>query len=636
MRLQHIASDRGNRMRKVVRFAAAAMLLSPLAQAAETPSYSPYANRDFPERLLWGDTHLHTCLSADATSFGNREICPEQAYRVARGETVTAHNGMDVRLSRPLDFLVLSDHGEYLGVFPRLRQGDERLLGTETGRRWAKMMAEAGSGENVQILMEWGAAIHHNQDLIGSKEFSNAIWREVVANADRFNEPGRFTAIAGYEWTSMPDGDNLHRVVLFADGSDKTAQVVPFSALDSTDPEALWGFLDDYEKRTGGQALAIPHNGNVSGGLMYAPRDVRGEPFDRDYAERRIRWEPVMEVTQYKGDSETHPLNSPKDEFAGYEIWDKGNLGGTRKQTAEMMPFMYARSALRIGLQQEAALGVNPFKFGLIGSTDAHTGFAAAEENNFWGKSSKAEASAHRWEGYLAKNTAMPEISYREYEMAASGYMAVWARENTRAAIFEAVKRKEVYATTGPRIMLRFFGGYDFALADAATADLAAIGYARGVPMGGELAARADSRAPQFLIAAARDPLSANLDRIQVVKGWVDAQGESHERVYDVAWGGARKPDRKGRLPAVGSTVDVDNASWSNTIGAGELATVWSDPDFDATQRAFYYVRVIEIPTPRWTAYDRKFFGIDMPAEIPMVTQERAYSSPIWYSPGGA
>ena len=624
-------------MRTIIAAVAAVMLApgwGPTAHASgQGASYSPYAGRTFPERLLWGDTHLHTNMSADASSFGNREIAPRDAYRFARGDTVTAHNGMAVRLSRPLDFLVVADHAEYLGVFPGLRAGDERLLANETGKRWAGLMAEQGSGHSMRILYEWGMSLQENRDLIEDPEFGASVWRQVVDNAERFNEPGRFTALIGYEWTSMPDGDNLHRVVVFGDGADKASRVVPFSSIDSRDPEQLWAYLARYESETGGQAIAIPHNSNVSGGLMFAPRDLGGAPIDRDYAERRIRWEPLMEVTQYKGDSETHPLNSPADEFANYETWDKVNLGGMRAQTPAMLPYMYARSALGIGLQQEQSLGVNPFKFGMIGSTDAHTGFAAAEENNFWGKSTKSEASAQRWNVALAENTDHPEFTYREYEMAASGYMAVWARDNTREEIFAAMKRKEVYATTGPRIALRFFGGYDFAPGDENSPDIAAAGYAHGVPMGADLEAAPRGKAPVFLVAAARDALSGNLDRIQIVKGWLDADGRTREHVYDVAWSGDRRPERDGKLPAVGTTVDVERATWSNTIGAAELSAVWRDPDFDPRQRAFYYVRVLEIPTPRWTAYDQAYFAVRMPASVPQTTQERAYSSPIWYTP---
>jgi hypothetical protein len=610
-------------------FATCAALLAMPAPAAE-PGYSPYAERGFAERLLWGDTHLHTNVSADAAAFGNSKIGPEQAFRFARGETVTAHNSMPVRLSRPLDFLVVADHGEYLGVLPGVRARDPLLMQTETGRRWAGII-ESGV-DTTRILMEWGAALDANRDLIGSGAYRRSIWDQVTATADRFNEPGRFSAFAGYEWTSMPDGDNLHRVVMFADGAERTQQVLPFTALDSLDPEALWSYLDDYEKRTGGQALAIPHNSNVSGGLMFRPQDFSGAPFDKDYATRRARWEPLVEVTQIKGDSETHPLNSPTDEFAGYEIWDRSNLGMRHAQTPAMQPFQYARSALRIGLAEQARIGVNPFEFGMIGSTDAHTGLATAEENNFWGKATSGEPSHERAHMPFIR-VADPTLMMKMSEMAASGYMAVWARANTREDIFAAMKRREVYATTGPRMQLRFFGGFNFEPGDASSADVAATGYGKGVPMGGELGKAPAGQAPRFLVSAMRDPIGANLDRVQVVKGWLGKDGETAERVYNVAWSDARRPGADGKLPPVGSTVDVASATWQNTIGAGELSTVWTDPDFDPAQSAFWYLRVIEIPTPRWTAFDARYFGDTPDAARPAVQQERAYSSPIWYRP---
>ena len=600
--------------------------------SAEERSYSPYAGRSFPERLLWGDTHLHTNMSPDAGSSGNREIDPASAFRFARGETVTAHNGMALRLSRPLDFLVVADHGEYLGLLPDLRAGEPGLRQSDTGRRWMAVVQEKGRPD-VAMGTELGRGLMDSVDLVNQPDWRRSVWQRVVATADRFDEPGRFSAFAGYEWSAMPGGDNLHRVVVFADDSSRTGQTLPFTAFDSTDPEALWRYLAEYEQLTGGQAIAIPHNSNLSGGLMFKPKTAAGEPIDRDYATRRSRWEPIVEATQYKGDSETHPLNSPQDEFAGYEIWDKTNITGAVAQTPEMQPYQYMRSALRIGLQQEALLGVNPFRFGLIGSTDAHTGFASAEEGNFWGKMSAAEPAPGRWNRTLFPNPRFPEFTIHESDMAASGYVGVWAEENTRAAIFAAMKRREVYASTGPRITLRFFGGADFQPEDAVRADLAAAGYAGGVPMGAELPPLPAGRAPRFLLAAARDPLGAHLDRLQIVKGWLDSKGETHERVYDVAWSGGRRPGPDGKLPPVGNTVDEATASWRNSIGAAELATVWTDPDFDPAERAFWYVRVIEIPTPRWSTYDQAFFGETLPASIPRSTQERAYSSPIWYRP---
>ena len=608
---------------------AIAALLAASATAGDT-GYSPYAGRAYAERLLWGDTHLHTNVSADASSFGNSKIGPEQAFRFARGETVTAHNGMPVRLSRPLDFLVVADHGEYLGVMPGIRAHEPLLMQTETGRRWARYLEDGG--DTTRILLEWGAALNDNKDLIRSEPYQRSMWEQVTANADRFNEPGRFTAFAGYEWTSMIEGDNLHRIVMFADGAERTRQVLPFTALDSIDPEALWAYLADYEMRTGGQAIAIPHNSNVSGGRMFRPVDMSGEAFTREYAARRLRWEPLVEVTQIKGDSETHPLNSPYDEFAGYEIWDRVNLGMRHLQTPEMQPYQYARAALRIGLSEEARLGVNPFAFGMIGSTDAHTGLATAEENNFWGKATSGEPSEERAHQPFIRSIA-PELSMQMSEMAASGYVAVWARENTREEIFAAMKRREVYATTGTRMQLRLFAGFDFTADDARTADLAAIGYGKGVPMGGELGKAPTRRAPTFLVSAMRDPIGANLDRIQIVKGWLGKDGKTAERVYDVAWSGDRRPGADGKLPPVGSTVDVATATWRNSIGAVELATVWTDPDFDPAQSAFWYVRVLEIPTPRWTAYDARYFGGKPDPARPAEQQERAYSSPIWYTP---
>ena len=474
-----------------------------------------------------------------------------------------------------------------------------------------------------------------NEDIIDNEPLKESVWQEVIANAERYNAPGVFTTFIGFEWTSIPEGNNRHRNVLFRDGAEAASQVLPYSSFDSLDPEDLWAYLSEYEKKTGGQVLAIPHNSNLSGGQMFAVETVGGKPLDRDYAERRMRYEPIVEVTQYKGDSETHPVLSPDDEFADYETWDAANLGG-RPTNPSGLPHAYVRSALKLGLDLHARLGVNPFKFGMIGSTDSHTGLAAGEEDNFWGKFSDTEARADRWNKPffpdMGERTGL--IQYYEWQMAASGYAAVWARENTRAAIFDAMRRKETYATTGPRMIVRMFGGWEFEPGDENTPDLAAKGYAGGVPMGGDLTPASKAQVPRFLVAAQKDPAGANLDRMQMIKGWRDDDGQLHERVYDVAVSGARTIDRDGRArEAVGSTVDLENASFSNTIGAAELAAVWVDPDFDSRQPAFYYVRVIEIPKPRWTAHDAHYFGIKMSDEVPMITQDRAYTSPIWYTP---
>jgi hypothetical protein len=388
-----------------------------------------------------------------------------------------------------------------------------------------------------------------------------------------------------------------------------------------------------YEEKTGGDVLAIAHNGNLSNALMFPMIEPgTNQPIDREYAETRAKWERLYEATQIKGDGETHPFLSPNDEFASFERWDKGNLDLTVAKRPEMLEFEYARSAFKNGLKLEQELGVNPYKFGMVGSTDAHTALTAVEEDNFFGKTSTSEPSPGRAEHPFISNPATG-LTILGWETSAAGYAAVWATENTRESIFDAMQRRETYATTGPRMLVRLFGGFDFVAADANTRSPAVVGYTKGVPMGGDLGPAPAGKAPTFLVAALKDPIGANLDRYQIVKGWLDASGEVHEQVYDVAWSGDRKPGADGKVPPVGSTVDIANATWTNSIGAPELITVWTDPDFDAGLRACYYGRVIEIPTPRWTAYDAKYFGIAMPPEVTMEIQERAYTSPIWYTP---
>jgi hypothetical protein len=463
-----------------------------------------------------------------------------------------------------------------------------------------------------------------------------SVWQQYTATAERFNDPGRFTALIAFEWTSVPGGNNLHRNVLFRDGKDRADQVLPFSAWQSEDPEKLWEWMDRYERKTGGRLLAIPHNGNLSNGRMFELVDFAGHPLSRDYAERRSRWEVLQEVMQTKGNSETHPTLSPNDEFANYGIqgWDNGNLTLEGKpETPEMRPYMYLRGGLLQGLALEQKLGVNPFKFGFIGGTDVHNSLTAIEEDNFYGKHVDQEPRPGRWSDVAKKGRGFTRYNWN-YE--AAGYAAVWATENTREAIWDAMKRKEVYATSGTRMTVRFFAGWEFTPEDARSRSIADTGYAKGVPMGADLpAAPAGARAPTFLVAAMKDPMGGNLDRIQIVKGWVDRNGAPHEKVHDVAWGDAprRKVGKSGKVPPVGDTVDVAHATWTNTIGDPDLAVTWTDPGFDPSVRAFYYARVIEIPTPRWTAYDAARFGIKMPAEVPMKTQERAWTSPVWYTP---
>jgi hypothetical protein len=611
------------------------LAFTPLAVGADD-SYSPYAGEVFARGLYWGDTHVHSSWSVDAGNTGNLRLGPDSAFRFARGEEVKAHNGMPVRLRRPLDFFLLSDHAEYLGVMPRLDAADPLARATEGGERWYQYRKK---GDMDAIFAEFAESFTAGADVVDNEALQKAVWSNVIDNAERFNAPGRFTAFIGYEWTSSAEGYNLHRNVIFRDGPDETSQVRPFSSLDSFDPEDLWRYLADYEKKTGGRVLAIPHNSNLSGGRMFASETLNGAPLSQAYAEARQRWEPILEVTQYKGDSETHPLLSPNDEFADYETWN-GTIGG-RPNDESKLQYSYARSALKLGLRLEARLGSNPFRFGLIGSSDSHTSLAAAEEDNFWGKFTRAEPSPERWNLPFFNEGAGRGVAYYEWEMAASGYAAVWARENTREAIFDAMEHRETYATTGPRMVVRFFGGWCFTAGDATRPDVAAVGYAGGVPMGGDLTPRAAAgcgeaaSAPSFLVSVLKDPDGANLDRAQVVKGWLDANGALAERVYDVSVSGDRTiaADGRAREP-VGTTVDIAAARYTNSIGSVQLTGVWRDPDFDPAERAFYYLRALEIPKPRWTAYDASYFGVALPEKVPMVTQDRAYTSAIWYTPG--
>ena len=601
----------------------------------DKPPYSPYAGRNFPARPFFGDTHLHTSFSMDAGAFGCR-LTPRDAYRFGKGEEVTASAGQRVKLSRPLDFIVVSDHSDGFGFFPQLLGGDPRLLATPQGRKWDdEITSGKGAQAAVDIITSFGKGqLPTGFPLPGTPAYRSA-WQESIKAADESNEPGKFTAFIGFEWTSNEKGNNLHRNIIFRDDGRKANLIEPYTTqppLGSPNPRDLWKWMALCEEKTGAQILAIAHNGNLSNGRMFPIiESFTGKRIDREYADNRVRWEPLYEVTQIKGDGETHPFLSPNDEFANFERWDKGNLDLTELKKPGMLEAEYARAAFRNGLMLEAELGVNPYKFGLVGSTDAHTGLAAIEEDNFFGKTSSSEPSADRATHPFVKTD---KAIIMGWEQTASGYAAVWATENTREAIFDAMKRRETYATTGPRMVVRFFGGWDFEVSDANNRLPARIGYTKGVPMGGDLSDAPKGKSPTFLIAALKDPIGANLDRIQVIKGWLGQDGKTQERIYDVAVSGGRKIDTDGRCRTeVGNTVDVPNATWSNTIGSSELITVWKDPDFDPALRAFYYVRVLEIPTPRWTAYDAKYFGVKMPPEVPMTTTERAYTSPIWYTP---
>ena len=602
-------------------------------------AYSPYAQRSFPSQVLWGETHLHTGLSLDAGLFGCI-LNHEDAYRFARGEEIKASSGQPVKLARPLDWLVITDHSDMMGIASDIQEGTPNVLADPKGREWHEGFSKGGeaAGKAAFDLITNFAQMTVPEQLVEDYSPGSAVydglWEEIIDTAERFNDPGRFTTLIGFEWTSVPKGFNLHRNVILRDGRDRAGQVLPLTTQPpngTQDPLDLYKWLQTYESTTGGKAFAISHNGNLSNGWLFPMEGTyAGGTVDENYVQLRAKWEPLYEITQIKGDGETHPFLSPNDEFADFETLDKGNLDLTEIKKPEMLQREYAREALKNGLVLEQRFGTNPYKFGVVGATDSHTGLTTAEEDNFFGKSTSVEPSATR----AAHPFVESELGAIEgYELSASGYQAVWAAENTRRAVFDAMKRKETYATTGPRMLVRFFGGWEFTEDDLRNREPAFIGYKKGVPMGGDLPAKA-SDSPTFMVVALKDPLGANLDRVQIIKGWVDKDGATQERVFDVVVSDGRSigPDGRCTTP-VGNTVDVEAATWFNTIGASELSSVWTDPEFNANDKAFYYVRVLEIPTPRWVLYDKVRFGAEIPEEAELILQERAYTSPIWYTP---
>jgi hypothetical protein len=602
-------------------------------------AYSPWAVRDFPSMPLWGETHLHTALSMDAGGFGNR-LGVAEAYRFAKGEEVTSSTGQAVRLSRPLDFTAVTDHSDGIGFITDILDAAPTVTKYEQGKRWSDGYRTGGQ---TAVDATLDLITTFSQGKVNPEMFANyspgsenyrSIWLDIIEEAEKANEPGVFTAFIGFEWTSLVKGGNMHRNVIFRDNGDLAGQVVPFTTqapVGSTDPLDLYKYLEDYEAKTGGKVQTFAHNGNLSNGIMF-PFDAQytGRKLDKFYVEQRAKWERMYEITQIKGDGEAHPFLSPNDEFADYYQWDVGNLDVSEKKTNDMLQYEYAREALKNGLKLERDLGTNPYKFGIQGATDSHTSLATFEEENFFGKHAGYEPNPERMSHPFMKNENGEIVGWQQL---AAGVTAVWAEENTRESIFDAMYRKEVYATTGPRMMVRFFGGWDFSEKDIQSREPAFAGYNKGVPMGGDLSEAPGGKSPSFMVYALRDPIGANLDRIQIVKGWLDQEGNTHEEVHDITWSGDRKPGSDGKLPPVGNTVDIATATWTNTIGASELATVWTDPDFDANERAFYYVRVLEIPTPPWYAYDAFRYGVEMPEEAPKTQQERAYTSPIWYTP---
>jgi Protein of unknown function (DUF3604) len=604
-------------------------------------TYSPYAQRSFPSRVFWGETHLHTAVSLDAGLFGNT-LGHEEAYRFARGEEVKSSTGLPVKLARPLDWLVITDHSDMMGFAPDVQRGAPNVLADPKGREWNEGFRKGGQHaasaafDLITNFTQGTVPKKFLKDYSPGSPVYNKVWDNITRTADRYNEPGKFTALIGFEWTSIPKGNNLHRNVVLRDGGERARQVIPMTTqppLGSPDPLDLYKWLEDYEKKTGGQAFALAHNGNLSNGWMFPVKKTYfGGRVNKNYVELRAKWEPLYEVTQIKGDGEAHPVLSPNDEFADYETWDKANLDLSVLKKPEMLIGEYAREALKQGLALEKKRGTNPYKFGMVGATDSHTSLATAEEENFFGKSASVEPNAKRVEHPFVKSKLG---AWEGYQLAASGYQGVWATENTREAIFDAMVRKETYATTGPRIPVRFFGGWEFTKGDLRNRAPAFIGYEKGVPMGGDLRkAPKGKKAPTFMVYALRDSIGANLDRIQIIKGWMDKKGKTHERIYDVAVSDGRKIGKDGRCKtSVGNTVDLEAANWTNTIGASELAAVWTDPDFDPREKAFYYARVIEIPTPRWVLYDKVRLGAKIPKEAKLIHQERAYTSPIWYTP---
>ena len=619
-----------------------------LISGAVLTSIAGFASAQGADQLLFGDTHLHTSYSFDAYLNKNQTADPDTAYRWAKGMPVVhAYNRARVKIATPLDFLVVSDHAELMGVI-RAMNNDTAVL-EDLGvwgnlKRWFAVfiLNRAISGEGGAKLFNsllpekpenpGGDPVQDPTNVLPTNTFGDTLsiettaWHEIVDAAERHNQPGKFTTLIGWEWSSIPTGANLHRIVFTPDSGDIAKQFVPYGSDQSQYPEDLWTFLETTQQRTGARFVAMPHNSNISKGYMYAETSLKGEPITAEYAKRRMYWEPVSEATQIKGDSETHPVVSPDDEFAEFETYTHY----IQQDAQDYAPTAadYIRGALKTGLALEQKVGVNPYQFGLIGSTDSHSGLSSAEEDNFWGKFSRDSTPETK-----RSKEKIGGGKVTGWSMSASGLAAVWSKANTRDEIFAAFQRKETYATTGTRLKVRVFGGWGFDDSALEATDFADIGYAQGVPMGGSLTADTQGKAPQMLIRAEMDPKNANLDRIQVIKGWVDAKGMQHEQVYNAAWSGSRTLDANGKLPAVGNTVNLETGFWDNSIGEPSLAVLWTDPDFNRAQRAFYYVRVLQIPTPRHSLLDSIALQIEVPQEGPATLQERAYTSPIWYTP---
>ena len=603
---------------------------------AKTPEHraapASAAGASAPRHAYFGDLHIHTQNSIDSYTFGVRAT-PEDAYRFAKGEALAHPLDYSIRLrARPLDFLAVTDHGEYLGVAAALADPGHpqaghpvavKLRSSDPNERWEAGLALDGwvRGKPVSGLDPWPVV--------------RSAWQQTVEAAEHHNDPGRFTTFVAYEFSSTPGGVNLHRNVIFS-GNDVPA--LPFSAVDSVNPEDLWTWLDE-QRANGIEALAIPHNSNWSQGKMFERTDWAGEPIDAAYAEQRRRNEPLVEITQGKGTSETHPALSPNDEWADFELWRKNAMtygeDGSIVFAEGATTGAFARDALRAGLEMEREIAANPYLFGFIGASDGHNAAGSVEEDQHFGHAGKMD-------GTPAARGSLPEgrqgLGETQFELemiewGASGLTGVWAEENTRESIYAALRRKEAFATSGPRIRVRFFAGYDYPDDLPNQHRAAERAYAGGVPMGGELAAR-PGNAPRFFVQAARAPREAWLQRAQVVKSWIDESGETHERVFDVACSDGLTPDPKThRCPDNGASVDLDDCSISLDKGDVELVTLWSDPTFDPTERALYYARVLQNPTCRWSTWDAIRAGVEPTSKVPATIQERAWSSPIWIAP---
>jgi hypothetical protein len=587
------------------------------AAATARPAANPERNAYF------GNVHVHTGWSFDAFTNGSRTT-PADAYAWAQGREITNSGvGGKIQLQTPLDFYMVADHAEFMGVFNQMANPESPLSKTELAKGVNSPDPNVRMQTFSKVLQDMSAG--KVDPALSDPVLAKSVWTEIVKAADDNYQPGKFTTFAGFEWTSNPNKRNLHRVVVFRDTAHLPELVL--SALDSEDPERLWHWMEGL-RGNGATLLAIPHNGNASDGRMFETVKFDGKPIDAAYNKTRAANEPLYEVSQIKGTSETHPALSPNDEFAGFEQWDYTLSADFERPKNRKGSFW--RKALLDGLTQEAKGNGNPFKYGVIGDTDTHNAAGSHEEFNYTGKFAFENDPKHRLEGLEGQPAGQTK---QVQEFSSAGLAGVWAEENTRESIFDAMQRKETFGTSGPMIKVRFFGGWDFTADDVKRADFVKTGYARGVPMGGDLKP-GTGKAPTFMVMASKDPKSGNLDRVQIVKGWLDSKGGQHEKIYDVVWGGDRTADPKtGKLPAVGDTVDPATATYKNDIGSAELATTWTDPDFDASSKAFYYARVIEIPTPRWSTFDAVKLGKPVPNGLPVSIQERAWSSPIWYEP---